>query len=330
MAESHIAALPAAKIARFTSTDPDHASSVLNRFYYPIAVGTPQGTNGFRFDLAMIQVGPLTMGELRFGAPMTLVAHDLDAYHVTVPTVGSVFTRHAGHDVVGCPTTAVLFRPVGAVYTLHDARSAELDLKIERYTLERELSELLGRSVDGPIDLPPALDLSSGMGQSWRRLVQLLRDEPEHAGSLIHEPLIADQLRRSVLSGLLYSTPHRYYDELTAPARAGPPRAVRRALEAIRDEPERPFSVADMARIAGVSVRSLQEGFRRHVGCPPMTYLQQVRLEQARTALLAADPARVTVAAVAHRWGFAHLGRFASVYRARFGESPSHTLRKAY
>jgi len=50
-------------------------------------------------------------------------------------------------------------------------------------------------------------------------------------------------------------------------------------------------------------------------------------MARANEALRRSDPARVTVSAVAHRWGFAHLGRFASAYRARFGESPSVTLR---
>ena len=115
-------------------------------------------------------------------------------------------------------------------------------------------------------------------------------------------------MRHSVLSGLLLSLPHRYHDELTAPAQPGAPQAIRRALDAIRDEPERPFSVADLAAIAGMSVRSLQEGFRRHVGCAPMSYLQQVRLGRVHESLRRADPTRVTVASVAHRWGFAHLG----------------------
>ncbi|MEU4714350.1 helix-turn-helix domain-containing protein [Micromonospora purpureochromogenes] len=44
-------------------------------------------------------------------------------------------------------------------------------------------------------------------------------------------------------------------------------------------------------------------------------------------ALCAAGPgASVTAIAVQH--GFAHLGRFAGEYRARFGESPSTTLRR--
>jgi transcriptional regulator GlxA family with amidase domain len=98
-------------------------------------------------------------------------------------------------------------------------------------------------------------------------------------------------------------------------------------MDAIHDEPERPFSVADLAGIAGISVRSLQEGFRRHVGVSPMAYLQQVRLDLVRETLRHADPQQVTVAAVAHRWGFTHLGRFAQTYRARHGEHPSETLR---
>ena len=34
-----------------------------------------------------------------------------------------------------------------------------------------------------------------------------------------------------------------------------------------------------------------------------------------------------TVAELAARWGFAHPGRFAVAYRAKFGHSPSETLR---
>jgi transcriptional regulator GlxA family with amidase domain len=99
-------------------------------------------------------------------------------------------------------------------------------------------------------------------------------------------------------------------------------------VDIIHDEPERPFTVAELAAIAGMSVRSLQEGFRRHLGCAPMAYLQQERLLRAHETLRRSDPMRVTVSAVAHRWGFAHLGRFASSYRSRFGEPPSDTLRR--
>jgi AraC-like DNA-binding protein len=315
-------------IIHFNSVDIDQARSVLNRFYYPVAVGTPEGADGFGLGLEMIQLGPLTVGQLSFTGPVSLVVAELNAYHVSMPTAGRMQARHAGHEVVAGPSTGVVFGPGNPVYTLHDANSIELAVKIERAALEQELAALLGRPVEGPIDLPPAIDLSAGPGHSWSRLVRLLRDELGHQQSLIYQPLIAEQVRSSVLSGLLLSMPHRYHDELTGPVAAGPPRAIRRVVDAIHDEPERPFTVAELAAIARMSVRSLQEGFRRHLGCAPMAYLQQERLLRAHEALRRSDPTGVTVSAVAHRWGFAHLGRFASAYRNRFGEPPSDTLRR--
>ncbi|MCU7724541.1 AraC family transcriptional regulator [Actinoplanes sp. KI2] len=313
-------------IARFSSVDIDHARSVLDRFYYPVAIGTPEGADGFGLGMEVIQLGPLTVGQVSFSGTVSLDVAELDAYHVSMPT-GRMQARHAGHEVVAGPSTGVVFGPGNPVHVVH-ANSATLAVKIKRGALERELAGLLGRSVAGPIELPPVVDLSIGPGHSWARLVRLLRDELAHRGSLIHQPLIAEQLRSSVLSGLLLSIPHRYLAELTGPATAGPPRAIRRVVDAVHDEPERPFSVSDLATIGGMSVRSLQEGFRRHLACTPMAYLQQVRLLQARETLRQADPRGSTVAAVAHRWGFAHLGRFASAYRERFGEAPSDTLRR--
>jgi AraC-like DNA-binding protein len=314
-------------VVGLSSHDIDQTRCVLNQFYYPVAVGAPEGTDGFVVDMELIQLGPVTVGAFQVGASVSITATDLDAYHVTMPTRGRVDARHVGHDVVAGPSTGVVFGPRGHLRTLHHANAAELDIKIERSALEAELSTLLGRAVRGPIDLPPAIDLANGPGQSWCRLVRLAHRELRQPENLLQQPLIADRMRQMLLTGFLLSVSHRYRDELAAPAQPGAPRAIRRAMDAIRDEPERPFTVTDLAGIAGMSVRSLQEGFRRHVGCAPMTYLQQVRLERVHEELGVADPARVTVAAVAHRWGFAHLGRFASSYRQRFGVSPSARLR---
>ncbi|MEV4641623.1 AraC family transcriptional regulator [Actinoplanes sp. NPDC049548] len=331
MSDAHFRTVTASSATRatasFCSVDLDDTRSLVTRFYYPLAVGAPEGAEGFEFRADVIQLGPLTVGHLGFGAPVTLVATELDAYHVTIPTTGRVHARHAGQELTAKPGTAVVYGPGKPVYSLHTAGSAELDVRIERPALEAELATLLGRAVSGPIDLPPLVDLSCGPARSWKTLVLMLRGEIGQPASLLRQPLIAEQMRRSVLSGLLLSVPHRYTAELTAPAAAGPPRAVQRAIDVMQDEPERPFSVADLAQVAGVSVRSLQEGFRRYVGCAPMTYLLQVRLARAHEALRREDPSRTTVAAVAHRWGFAHLGRFASAYRARFGVAPSETLR---
>ena len=92
-------------------------------------------------------------------------------------------------------------------------------------------------------------------------------------------------------------------------------RTVRRVLAAVEAEPERAWRLADLAGIAGVSVRSLQEAFQRELGSTPLEQLRLVRLTRARRDLQAADPGTTSVTDVATRWGFFHLGRFSQVYR---------------
>lgn len=87
-----------------------------------------------------------------------------------------------------------------------------------------------------------------------------------------------------------------------------------------------PVSLSDMAKVAGVSIRRMQEAVRNATGHTPTELLREIRLEAAHRSLRKADGHVTTVAAIAHSCGITHLGRFAASYRARFGCSPSSTL----
>lgn len=172
------------------------------------------------------------------------------------------------------------------------------------------------------------MDLTTGAGYSFGRVLRLLRAELGNHAGLLYEPLYANRLQNTILSGLLLTAEHQYRAELTAPARPSRPRTVKRAIDAMEAEPGHPFTTVRLAEIAGVSIRTLQEAFQQHVGISPMVYLRQVRLARAHLDLCAADPRQATVADVAHRWGFSHLGRFAAAYRSAYGDSPATTLRR--
>ena len=172
----------------------------------------------------------------------------------------------------------------------------------------------------------PPLDVNV-RGSADRFAFALMQAELYDEEGLIYEPLTADRLWQGVLTGLLLATAHQYRDDLACRVPPNRPRTVKRAIDAMEAEPERPFTVNSLAAIAGTSVRTLQEGFRRHVGVPPMSYLRRLRLTRAHADLCTADPRQETVANIAHRWGFAHLGRFAAAYRAEYGQPPADTLR---
>ena len=103
---------------------------------------------------------------------------------------------------------------------------------------------------------------------------------------------------------------------------------LRAAVEYIHDHAAEPVTVADLSAASGLSVRSVQESFRRVFDVSPLTYLRQVRLDRVRAELLELDPSLGAVGDVARRWGFAHLGRFSASYAERFGEYPKQTLRR--
>jgi transcriptional regulator GlxA family with amidase domain len=104
------------------------------------------------------------------------------------------------------------------------------------------------------------------------------------------------------------------------------PSAVQRAVRFIEDNAHDPIGVAEIAEAGRLSVRGLQAAFKRTLGTTPLEHVRRVRLGEARAELLAADPATATITAVARRWGFTNLGRFAVLFRDTYGESPRDAL----
>ena len=130
------------------------------------------------------------------------------------------------------------------------------------------------------------------------------------------------------VQAFLLATDHPHRPLLNSQARFVAPRTIRPALDIIETEPHLPHSLASLARRCGIGSRALQQGFARHLGMSPMSYLRQVRLGRAHQDLLIADPSVETVASIAKRWGYTNPGRFAAAHAARYGETPAATIRR--
>lgn len=102
-------------------------------------------------------------------------------------------------------------------------------------------------------------------------------------------------------------------------------------LEAVLTEEdlETPNCMSDVADRLSVAERTLRSCCRRILGMSPGRYIRARRLYMARRSLTTSDPASTSVTEIALQHGFFEFGRFAGVYRAEFGESPSATLRRA-
>lgn len=204
---------------------------------------------------------------------------------------------------------------------------AQLMLTIDKPRLERHLQALLDEPVRRPLRFDSPVDLTGG-GQGLAAAVLTLRRALARCGQAGPPPVLAAEIEHGILTGLLLGQRHNYTEAIFSVRALPPPRVIRRVVELIDSARETAFTVADLAVFAGVSERSLHSAFRRQFGISPMSYVRRRRLEQAHDELLRLDPGGARVTDVALRHGFTHTGRFAALYRARFGESPSTTLRR--
>jgi AraC-like DNA-binding protein len=313
----------------FRTDDLDHARAETARLYYPLRIEPVKATGSFRLDMVTVALGPLRLGRLAYSSDIVKDCGDLrTAYHVNVPLRGQVASTCGDQHVVATPRVAAVFNPSGrTVLDRWAAGSSQLCLKIDRNLLETELAEQLGRPPRDPLRFRLAMDTTAPGSQSWLHALQLLASELDNPGGFATQPLLAAEIQHLIVTGLLWGQPNNYSAALRTPGPAPRPRTVKIVIDLIEASPDHPWTIIELARAAGVSVRALEDGFHRYVGTSPRAYLRNCRLDRVHEDLLGPSPGERAVGDVAHRWGFAHLGRFARAYRDRFGANPSDTLR---
>ena len=310
-------------------TSAEETQQQVGQAFFPHTIEQLSADQQFSMTGTLAQSGPITLSDCTYGADLRMHFGELGtAYHVNIPLSGSIQARHRNIDVDGNDDLAVVFRPQGeTVVTRWAAQTRGMAVKIDRAAVERTLARTLlhRRSSDNAFE--SSIDLRSGQARSWTGLLRLLISNLADPDSILRQPIAAMPFAETVVNGFLMLTSPAYREALEQPAEPCRPATIRTAIDIIHAEADTPLTTAQLARRCHVKVRTLQEGFQRHLGTPPMAYLRSVRLARAQAELRATDPTRDTVTAIAQHWGFTNLARFANQYRATYGELPSQTLR---
>ncbi|GAA2212205.1 AraC family transcriptional regulator [Nonomuraea monospora] len=315
----------------FASSDLDEVRGEVAKVFCPHRLDLSGDAALLSARFNSVQLGSARVSYLDYGADVHIEPGDLDTFFLfMIPLAGRSLIRAGGEEVVSTPALAALPSPTRHLDMRWAAGCPQLLVKFERAAIERAVEHMLGEPLDAPVVFGLGVDLTAGWARSWRDLADLLVREAERDDGLGGHPLAVAHLENALISLLLTMQPSNYLERLTAPRPPVLPKVVRRAMEFIEGHAHLPLTTADIAGAVAVSSRSLQEGFRAHLGLTPMAQLRLVRLARVHDELRAADPARVTVTTVAARWGFLHQGRFAAQYRDRYGCSPSETLRTGF
>ncbi|MCP4003258.1 MAG: helix-turn-helix domain-containing protein, partial [bacterium] len=183
-------------------------------------------------------------------------------------------------------------------------------LSVSEEVLE-QTAELIGAREFGRLIEPGLHQLDptamQGLRGELRSLRSAVRENPQLSGT--HE--IKERLRFEIPRLLLETLASGRVEESPVPDSRSRQTALKRARVLLEDITDEPVTIREVCQATGMSWRTLNYAFREYFGISPKTYLTAIRLHRVRTHLLRPDPS-TTVAHVANRQGFWHMGQFAA------------------
>jgi AraC-like DNA-binding protein len=323
-------AVDPAPLGRFKAVDtcrPDDAREQIGRIFCPhLLLPHGRGAAGFHARHHSAPQPGYSVNFVAYGAEVDIDPGELGSFFLLqLPLAG------AARVACGASSTAAEARRAGSILSpslptrmTWMAGAEKLIVQLDRTPVER----LLGAMTDGAADrveFATPVPFETPEGATLLHHAELMLAAADATGPLPDAYLT--RLRDGLIALLLESLDHSARAHFAAPPAAPSPRAVRRAEAFIEAHAHEPLTMAEIAAHAGVSLRSLQVGFRRCRGTTLSARMQSLRLARFRAALIAAQPG-ATVAGLAFAAGLGHLGRAAAAYRRRYGETPSETLRR--
>lgn len=306
-----------------SGVDLDAAVHMYEDAYASVGFTATRTERPFAYRFRVVGDDVMSFRSTRFDARMQGELDVRDEYVVMWTTDGGGRVDVGRQEVAFTPATPMMF-PTGRpfAFDLQDVRQSLV--QFDRTALERVAAEVHGAQ-PGPLVFDHTATPRTAELRGWNAQVQ--RAAAIVLGRASVSPLALAEVAQATARSLLRTFPHKLLAP-DVPLPQGATGRVREAIEYMHAFAHTPISTTDVAEHVGLSVRGLQQAFQRQVGTAPNALLRGIRLDRVREELRRASVGDLTVASVAMRWGFAHLGRFSAAYAARFSEYPRDTLQR--
>ncbi|HEX8417756.1 MAG TPA: AraC family transcriptional regulator, partial [Methylobacterium sp.] len=262
-------------------------SALIGRLYAPAKIEPIQGGGRVRISAAHGVLPGIRLARTEAPEGMRVLPQDpYDAVGFMAPFSGHIesherrgtFAADAGAAIAVDGLTCRLLR-----YSPDFGNHA---VGIERALIARRLTTLLDRPVSTEVMFAPQTDARSSRSRALASLLAWVTD-PTFGLVLGRCPFTAARIPAMVVDFLLETWPHSCSAEFRREPPLIAPRAVKAAIDFIEAHPTTAASAEEVAALCGVSLRALQYGFRRFAGVSITEYQRRVRLQRARSDLLA-------------------------------------------
>ncbi|RAJ66659.1 AraC-like DNA-binding protein [Streptomyces sp. Amel2xB2] len=308
--------------SEFHTSDPN-AGEVMSAEMYGAFNPRYGSTEDFAFDGRRTSAGDMSLDHLAHST-MSIECAPLD-YLMFIFVTGGSLTVSSGDSETRLRMGDTAVCPAGVPLTISWDRLTKEVISIPLRAAQDAAAEY---GAEGELNFLGTTPVTPAMDRFWRSTVGFVASQLEAQDSPLTEPLVYSRTLNLLGTAAVRAFPNT---TMTADYRPGPgritPAALRRTVEFIDANADRPLTLTDIAVAVAVPPRALQHEFVREYGTSPLGYLHRVRLERARSDLRATDPATgTTVQSVANRWGFPDPARFSAAYRDTYGQRPDQTL----
>lgn len=319
----------ASGIQSFRSTSADgvheYLSKRLSRHRFDCARATPMDAR-----IYSLEVGSIQFVDLQYGAEVDVDAH-LDEDHFLVhlvlngeTTMWGDGTRHVVRPdelLISSADTPLKVHMTG------DCRHMAVRMPVSICT--DYLSQQLHIPIQKPLEFYPGQEGSRELPVVWRAMLNHIAEQQRLGPLVMNNKRMHKAYGTLMAEMLLGNYANSYSEQIALHGNSISPRHVRKAREIIHNSLEETISIAALASQVGVSVRSLQNGFRHFLGVTPLEYIRRHRLEKLHTALMEGN-GTASVTELMLECGIVNFGRYAQYYRQQYGCLPSETLRRCH
>jgi len=313
----HIETSTLARYRYFDTTDMDEARQRIASVFQPHRL-IPSSTKPARSAcMNHVRLRHLAFGSLTYGVEMTVEAGEISDYHLIIIILAGIADVNVGD------LRASLGKGQGVVLSPATRFGATFSSDCEQFFLRIDKAAFGDHAGLERGRMAPLLELARPDLSPLLAQIHLLTVSPDTVALAQRDDAVAAALERLLVTSLLAGQPLQ-------PAHAGPvlPRSVRLAEAFIAAHAFEPLTLADIAKAAGVPVRTLLHSLHSFRNTTPMQQVRDARIVRSRQLLLQ-GLAQSKVADIAALCGFKNPGRFARAYKEKFLETPSDTLRAA-
>ena len=310
------------------SRDLDEVRERVASFYCPHSLYLKSARGRLDTRYHRVSFGYISFNYLSYGADVSVVPGEFkDFYMIEIPLSGSACINYGKNSVKSEASVGAVVSSLQPVSSEWSSDAKRLMVQIDRDTIERYATSILGHPLKNPLDFNLELDLSSSIGCGLRSYVEHITQQINEDNYFSKYHLVRRQVMRSILAMLLNGQANNYSEEMKAIETPGAPKHIQRAYDYIMVHYDKDIGIDDIVRVSGISSRSLFAGFKRYKGVSPMMALKTRRLQAVHDELKQLGPGE-TITRIAYKWGFSHMGNFAKDYQKMFGELPSETIQK--